>query len=120
VKLLTRYYFGKRIYPFIDIGNRYTLSGASYDPQVLNNQNAQSIANALSNPRSPIAQSILGTANYLTAAICETTNQQPANVCKAAPIPQVEQALNNASGSNGMQGNPSLSFVAATRRSYHG
>jgi hypothetical protein len=32
--------------PFIDIGNRYTLSGASYDPQVLNNQNAQSIANA--------------------------------------------------------------------------
>jgi thiol-disulfide isomerase/thioredoxin len=105
--------------PFIDIANKYTLSGASYDPQVLNNQNAQSIANALSNPQSPIAQSILGTANYLTAAICEATNQQPANVCTAAPIPQVEQALNSASGNNGTQGNPSLSFAVTTRRSYH-
>lgn len=103
--------------PFIDIGNRYTLSGASYDPHVLSNQNAQSIASALSNPQSPIAQSILGTANYLTAAICEITNQQPAAVCTAAPIPQVEQALNSASGNNGTQGNPSLPFAVATRRS---
>ncbi len=105
--------------PFIDIANRYTVSGASYDPQVLSNQSAQAIANALSNPQSPIAQSILGTANYLTAAICEATNQQPASVCAAAPIPQVEQALNNASGSNGTQGNPSLSFVAARHQSWN-
>lgn len=95
-QLINTYDSGKNI-PFIDIGNRYTISGASYDPQVLNNQNAQSIANALSNPQSPIAQSILGTANYLTAAICEVTNQQPASVCKTAPIPQVEQTL---SGNN--------------------
>lgn len=97
--------------PFIDIANKYTQTGTSYDPQVLSNQSAQSIAAALSNPQSPIAQSILGTANYLTATICEATNQQPANVCKAAPVPQVEQALNNASGSNGRQENPSLSFA---------
>lgn len=106
--------------PFIDVANKYTVSGASYDPQVLSNQSAQSIANALSNPQSPIAQSILGTANYLTAAICEATNQQPASVCATAPIPQVEQALSSASGSNGTQGNPSLSFIVATRRSLYG
>lgn len=106
--------------PFIDIANRYTVSGASYDPQVLSNQSAQSIASALSNPQSPIAQSILGTANYLTAAICESTNQQPANVCTNAPIPQVEQALNNASGSNGTQTNPPLALAADTRRTFHG
>jgi thiol-disulfide isomerase/thioredoxin len=106
--------------PFIDIANRYTVSGASYDPQVLSNQSAQSIAKALSNPQSPIAQSILGTANYLTAAICKATNQQPASVCATAPIPQVEQALNNASGSNGTRVNPPLALAADTRRTFHG
>jgi hypothetical protein len=91
-------------YPFIDIANKYTVSGASYDPQVLSNLDWQSIAAALSNPQSPAAQGILGAANYLTAAICEATNQQPASVCQAAPIPQLQQALNASTGSSGLAG----------------
>lgn len=82
-------------FPFIDFANQYSMIGASYDPQVLSNLDWQAIASALSNPHSPIAQSILGTANYFTAAICQATNQQPASVCQAAPIPQVEQSLNS-------------------------
>jgi thiol-disulfide isomerase/thioredoxin len=88
-------------FPFIDFGNLYTVVGASYDPQVLSNLNWTTIAAALSNAQSPIAQSILGTANYLTAAICAATNQQPSTVCQAEPIPQVEQSLNDATGNTG-------------------
>jgi|SRR5579875_151413 thiol-disulfide isomerase/thioredoxin len=106
--------------PFIDIANKYTLTGASYDPQVLSGQTPQAIAAALSNPQSPIAQSILGTANYFTAAICEATNQQPASVCAAAPVPQLEQSLNSTSGYNGVQQNRALSLEADMRRLFRG
>ncbi len=91
-------------FPFIDIANQYTITGASYDPQVLSNLDWQQIAAALTNAQSPIAQSILGTANYLTAAICTATSQQPASVCQAAPIPQVQQALNASTGDTGTPG----------------
>jgi thiol-disulfide isomerase/thioredoxin len=85
-------------FPFVDIANRYAYSGASYNPQVLSGLDWQGVASALSDPQSPVAQAILGTANYLTAAICQVTNQQPASVCQTAPIPQVEQALNQPTG----------------------
>jgi hypothetical protein len=88
-------------FPFIDFANKYTLTGASYDPQVLSNLSWQQIAAALSNAQSPVAQSILGSANYFTAAICAATNQQPPSVCQAAPIPQVQQNLNNSTGNTG-------------------
>jgi hypothetical protein len=72
--------------PFIDIGNKYLVSGASYSPQVLQGKSWAQIAAALSNPSSPIAKSVNGAANMLTAAICKVTNNLPANVCAAAPI----------------------------------
>ena len=80
--------------PFIDIGNQYALQGANYSPDVLAGHSWQDIANQLSNSNSPITQGIVGSANYLTAAICMATNQQPASVCKADPVPQIEQSLN--------------------------
>lgn len=99
-------------YPFIDIANKYTVSGASYDPQVLSNLDWQTIAGALSNAQSPVAQGILGAANYLTAAICQATNQQPASVCQAAPIPQLQQALSASTGNSGLLGNLQPVLVA--------
>lgn len=87
-------------FPFVDVGNKYSLVGASYDPQLLQNLDAQTIANSLSNPNTAISQAILGTANYITAAICEATNQQPASVCNAAPVPAIQKTLGNSSGSN--------------------
>jgi thiol-disulfide isomerase/thioredoxin len=86
--------------PFVDIANRYVVTGASYNPQVLINLDWQGVANALSNPQSQVAQAILGTANYLTAALCQATNQQPTSVCQTAPIPQVERALNQSTGNS--------------------
>lgn len=70
--------------PFIDFGNKYLISGASYDPQVLAGKSWAQIAAALKDPSSPIAQSVDGTANYITAAICSLTGNQPATACTPA------------------------------------
>jgi hypothetical protein len=107
-------------FPFIDLANHYTITGASYDPQVLSNLSWQQIAAALSNAQSPIVQSILGTANYLTAAICEATNQQLASVCQAAPIPQMQQALSSSTGDTGTPGSLASAPVAVLRSSVLG
>jgi thiol-disulfide isomerase/thioredoxin len=79
--------------PFLNIGNQYVQIGSGYLPSVLANETSNSIATALSNPNSPVTQAIVGNANYLTAAICKMANNQPANVCTAAPIPQIEAQL---------------------------
>jgi hypothetical protein len=83
--------------PFIDIGNRYIIVGASYDPQVLQGKTAAQIAAALSDPTSAIAKGALGTANVITAAICAITNQKPAAVCNS---PGVQAAVKALAGSN--------------------
>lgn len=80
--------------PFIDVGNQMLLQGANYSPQVLTGLSWNDIANDLSNESSSVTQGIVGSANYLTAAICLSTNQKPASVCTAAPIPAIEQTLN--------------------------
>jgi Domain of unknown function (DUF929) len=84
-------------FPFIDLNNQY-LVGGGIDPSVLQNAaheplSWQQIAHALQTPSSPVAQHILGTANFLTAAICLVTNQQPGSVCHASVIQQLEAAL---------------------------
>jgi len=55
--------------------------GSSFDPFILQELSWSQIAAALRNPASPIGQAILGTANYITAAICQLTDDQPARAC---------------------------------------
>ena len=81
--LLNKYDPGGSI-PFVDFGNRYTIIGASANPQVLSGKSWQTIASSLHDPASPIAQAVLGTANYMTAALCKLTGNQPATVCTPA------------------------------------
>ena len=68
--------------PFLDIANRYILAGAQYNPQVLAGLSAAQIASQLSNPASPVAQAIDGSAQVIVAAIDQVlhdkTAQQPA------------------------------------------
>ncbi len=83
--------------PFIDLNNQYLLGGG-IDSTVLQTAaheplSWQEIARALQTPSSPVAQHILGTANWLTAAICLVTNQQPGSVCRVSVIQQLESAL---------------------------
>ena len=67
--------------PFIDFGNKDLIIGASYNPQVLSGLSWSTIATDLSNPSSPVAKAVDGTANYITAAICNMTGNQPASAC---------------------------------------
>jgi hypothetical protein len=83
--------------PFIDIGGRFLISGASYDPSVLQGKSHAQIAAALSNPSSAIAKGVDGTANLITAAICKTTNSAPSPVCSSAGVTAAAVALNNVS-----------------------
>jgi hypothetical protein len=69
--------------PFIDFGNKYVIAGASYNPQVLAGLSWSTIATDLSNPSSAVAKAVNGTANYITAAICKMTGNQPASACTA-------------------------------------
>jgi hypothetical protein len=72
--------------PFIDFGNKYVEVGnlAGYGPQDLSGKSWNQIAAALSDPSSPIAKAVDGSANYTTAAICKLTNNQPASACTPA------------------------------------
>jgi hypothetical protein len=78
--------------PFVDFGNKYLIAGASYNPQVLAGLSWATIASDLKNPDSKVAKSIGGTANYMTAAICKLTNNQPASACTAA-VQSLESSL---------------------------
>jgi hypothetical protein len=40
-----------------------------------------------------ISKGILGEANYMTAAICTLTNNQPSTVCGASSIKSIETSL---------------------------
>jgi Domain of unknown function (DUF929) len=70
--------------PFIDFGNKDLIIGASYNPGVLSGLSWSTIATDLHNPSSPVAQAVDGTANYITAAICKMTGNQPASACTPA------------------------------------
>jgi hypothetical protein len=62
--------------PFLDIGNRYILAGAQYNPQVLAGLSQAQIASQLRNPASPAAKAIDGSANVIIAAINNVLHHQ--------------------------------------------
>ncbi|GAC1362346.1 MAG: hypothetical protein NVSMB44_17570 [Ktedonobacteraceae bacterium] len=80
-------------FPFMDIGNQLVSSGSFYLPDVLIGNSYQQIADQIKDPTSKTSQNILGSANYITASICSITQNQPASVCTANPVPQIEQSL---------------------------
>jgi hypothetical protein len=67
--------------PFVYIGGKYLISGASASPSVLQGKTWASIASSLKDPSTDVAKAVNGTANFITAAICKTTGNQPSNVC---------------------------------------
>ena len=79
--------------PFLDIGNRFVVNGASYSPQVLQGLSRAQIAAALSDPSSPVAEAIDGTANNITAAICSVTGNQPSSVCGSPAISAIAKKI---------------------------
>ncbi len=68
-------------FPFVDLAGRYVVTGVQYDPKVLQGLSMTQIANALADPTSPVARAVDGTANTLTAALCNLTGGKPASTC---------------------------------------
>ncbi|MDE1850618.1 MAG: DUF929 family protein [Candidatus Micrarchaeota archaeon] len=76
--------------PFINFANRSVLSGATYSPLILQNMNWSQIMAQIYVTNSTLSQSILGSANLLTAQICRATNNTPADVCMQSYIQKIE------------------------------
>jgi hypothetical protein len=79
--------------PFVDFGNKYVISGASYDYQVLQGKTWTQIAADLQDPSTDIARGADGAANQITAAICKLTSNQPATVCGTPLITSLQAKL---------------------------
>ena len=75
-------------FPYVNLGGRYRVT-TQVDPAVLKGKSVDDSASALSDPSTPIAKEVDGAANLFTAALCVLTDNQPANVCAAAPIPSL-------------------------------
>jgi hypothetical protein len=84
------------VIPFSLFGNRYVVIGSSFAPDVLQGKTWQEIASASSDPSSPVAKQVLAAANVLTAAICDVTGGQPANVCTAPGVTSAAASLPSA------------------------
>jgi hypothetical protein len=73
-------------FPLLDIANHYVLVGSSYSPSVLGGLSQAQIAADLALPTSPVTQTVVASANEITAAICTVTGQRPATVCNARGV----------------------------------
>ncbi|MGI0141914.1 MAG: DUF929 family protein [Candidatus Micrarchaeales archaeon] len=76
--------------PFINFANKSFINGATYSPQILANMNWSNVASQFPEVNSTISESILGSANLITAAICQATNNTPASVCAQSYIQRIE------------------------------
>ncbi|MGO8685849.1 MAG: DUF929 family protein [Candidatus Dormibacteria bacterium] len=79
--------------PFMDLANRFIVSGTAVDVQLLQGMTWQQIAATLTSAQSQVAKQIIGNANWLTAGICKVTDGQPGSVCSSAPISTLEGQL---------------------------
>jgi hypothetical protein len=84
VALIDKYSGGS--VPFVDIGNRYVVTGSQYLPSAVAGMTWAQVAAAMRDPSSPVAKDIDGAANMITAAICQLTHGQPASVCQSAGV----------------------------------
>lgn len=70
--------------PFVNMGNRYLVIGASFNAGILQGLSWNQIAARLHSPSTPVAQAVLGAANYITAGLCRLTGERPGDVCTSA------------------------------------
>jgi uncharacterized protein DUF929 len=84
---------GNNAIPFVDVGNRYLTIGSSASPSVLKGLSLDQIAADLSNPSSPVAQAVDGTANYLIGALCAVTGRTKPPVCATSLAAQTQARL---------------------------
>lgn len=88
---------GQNGYPFIDFGGKWAQVGSLLNPNDFSGKTHADIVKAIGDPSSKLGKEILGGADVYSAIICETTNNQPSNVCGADSVKAAEAALHGAS-----------------------
>lgn len=83
-------------FPFLDFAGQYANDAphaysGGYDPSILSGLDWSQIADKLTNANDPVTQAIVGNANYLTAAVCAITHNQPASACGVSAVKSILQ-----------------------------
>ena len=94
--LFTKYSGGG--YPFLDIAGHW-VDGTLYLPSALAGKTQAQVASTLTNTSDPITKDVIGSANMITAQICQATQGQPGNVCTSSGVTAAAKALGIGSGS---------------------
>jgi Domain of unknown function (DUF929) len=79
--------------PFIDFANQYLISGATYDYNVLQGKTHAQVASDMRDTSTAISKGALGSANVITATICATSGDKPANICSDPTIQAIQAQL---------------------------
>ncbi|MGH3602265.1 MAG: hypothetical protein ACRDQH_18635, partial [Pseudonocardiaceae bacterium] len=74
--------------PFLDIGGKSILAGASYDDSALQHQKVQTVASDVAQQSTRAAGLIAATAGVITSHLCQLTGGKSLNnACAAFPTP---------------------------------
>jgi hypothetical protein len=79
--------------PFVDIDNRMIATTSGYSPAVIAKQSQAALLGELDQAASMTAQAIVASANYLTAGLCDATDQKPVPVCTSRGVRSAAAAL---------------------------
>jgi len=84
-KIFSTYNSGGGI-PWIDYGGKVASNGASIDAGLLAGKTQAEVATAIADPSTPLSKAVLGSANTITAQLCQLTTNQPAAVCTSPGV----------------------------------
>ena len=79
--------------PFVMLGNRFAWVGASFGVDVIHGLTFDAIAQRLADPQDDVAIAVGGSANRITAMLCELTGGEPGAVCSSPGVLAAEAAL---------------------------
>ena len=110
-------------FPFMDFNNEVVQAGAGFEnePLALAGLTTTQIADSLSNPSGAVARAEVGSANYLTAAICAISENRPDTIC-SAPVPSEKAESKEGLGCrdrDGVQARPRRPDLFSRCRRFH-
>lgn len=79
--------------PFLYMAGEYVASGASFSPNLLTGLTVAEIAERIGDASTNQSKAIIGSANVLTAALCELTGGEPGSVCDSPEVVQAASQL---------------------------
>ncbi len=77
---------GEELFPFVDVANKAVIGTSQFSPAAIEGQSQASIADRLDDPTAVPTKAVIASANYLTAAICMATDQQPPRLCASKGV----------------------------------